>query len=243
MSRPALAFDRVTVTFPGAERPSLDGCSFEIGPSERVALLGLNGSGKTTLLLAAVGLVPYAGRIAVDGEELNGRSAARLRRNLGFLFSIPEDQLLLPSVEEDVAFSLVQQGKSRTDAKAGARLVLEELGIAELSRRAPFQLSHGQRLMAALAGILAPRPALLLLDEPTSRLDPPSRIRLAHLLGERAEAVLAATHDLEFASRLCPRYILLDRGRVLETGCDYRAAERHFRFPAGGSTELGDADW
>ncbi len=228
MNRRALTLDRVTVTFPGTDRPSLDCCSLEVGAEERVALLGLNGSGKTTLLLAAVGLIPYSGRIFIDGHELNRGNAARLRKNLGFLFSIPEDQLLLPSVEEDVAFSLVQRGESRTEARADASRVLKQLGIGELSERAPFQLSHGQRLMAALAGILAPRPGLLLLDEPTSRLDPPSRVLLAELLAASVEAVLMATHDLWFAASLCQRYILLDQGRVLETGHDFQSVERRW---------------
>jgi cobalt/nickel transport system ATP-binding protein len=226
VSRTALVLEDVTVAFPGSERPALDCCSLEVGTFERVALIGLNGSGKTTLLLAAVGLVPCSGRIILGDQELNSATVADLRRNLGFLFAIPEDQLLLPSVTEDVALSLRQRGRSRSEAKQMALQILEELGISDLAGKAPYELSHGQRLAAALAGVLAPRPPLLLLDEPTSRLDPPSRIRLADLLAERAGALLVATHDLQFASRLCQRYILLDQGKVLETGNDFRSVER-----------------
>lgn len=232
MSRTALALEDVTVAFPGSERPALDCCNIEVGAFERVALVGLNGSGKTTLLLAAVGLVPCSGRITLGDQELNSDTVANLRRSLGFLFAIPEDQLLLPGVAEDVALSLLQRGRPPSEASQIAARTLEELGISDLAGKATYELSHGQRLAAALAGVLAPRPPLLLLDEPTSRLDPPSRIRLADLLAAQAEALLVATHDLQFASRLCRRYILLDQGRVLETGDDFRSVER--RWADGG---------
>ncbi|MFZ0429060.1 MAG: ABC transporter ATP-binding protein [Acidobacteriota bacterium] len=231
MSEAALAFEEVTVAFPGSQQPALNRCSLEVGTFERVALLGLNGSGKTTLLLAAVGLVPSSGRIRVAGEELLPKRFASLRQRMGFLFAIPEDQLLLPRIGEDVALPLSRNGLSSQEARALAARTLAELGISDLADKAPFQLSHGQRLLAALAGILAPRPPLLLLDEPTSRLDPPSRRRLADVLAQRAEAVLVATHDLEFAARLCGRYVLLDRGRVVETGDDFHAVEHRWKNP------------
>jgi cobalt/nickel transport system ATP-binding protein len=219
----ALVLEDVSVVFPASIRPSLDHCSFKIGASERVALLGLNGSGKTTLLLAAVGLVPCSGRIILGGQEVVPADWPVLRRKIGFLFAIPEDQLLLPKVKDDVELSLRHRRYSPSQASQVALRILEALGIQELAEMAPYQLSHGQRLMAALAGVLAPDPSLVLLDEPTSRLDPPARRRLAELLDRRKEALLIATHDLDFAAGLCDRYILLDQGRVSESGSDFKA--------------------
>ncbi len=235
----SLVFDGVTVTYPGTGYPTLDQCSFEVGVSERVALLGLNGSGKTTLLLAAVGLVPSSGRIAVCGRTVGSGSLVEARQDVGFLFAIPEDQLLLPKVVDDVALGLVHTGQGRDAARRQALEVLRELGIAELAEKAPDRLSHGQRLLTALAGVLAVRPPLLLLDEPTSRLDPPSRFRLAEVLSSREESLLVATHDLEFAARLCHRYILLERGKVAETGTDFGAVIKRWATVNGNSLHRG----
>jgi cobalt/nickel transport system ATP-binding protein len=225
-----LVFDGVSVAYPESRDPVLSQCSFEVETGERVAILGLNGSGKTTLLLAAVGLVPSSGRILVCGRRIGTRNLIEVRKDVGFLFAIPEDQLLLPNVTDDVALGLVQRGQGRDAARRRALEVLDELGIGDLSGKAPDRLSHGQRLMTALAGVLAVGPPLLLLDEPTSRLDPPARCRLAGALSSREESLLVATHDLEFAARLCHRYILLERGKVAETGTDFGGvAERWAR--------------
>jgi len=221
VNRPALVCEKVTVNYPGSPRPVLDQCSLRVEASERVALLGLNGSGKTTLLLAAVGLVPSSGRIVAAGRELCPQNLVALRRSVGFLFSIPEDQLLLPRVVDDVALGVHPDQLSRVEALEQAGRMLEALGMGDLAGSEPGQLSHGQRLMAALAGVLVGHPPLLLLDEPTNRLDPPSRLRLADLLRRQSGALLVATHDLEFAARLCNRYVVLEGGRVIESGTDF----------------------
>jgi len=228
MSAVALRIEDVTVEYPGAEQPALLGCTMELENSERVALLGLNGSGKTTLLLTVAGLVGFSGRIKIFEHELNARNLSGLRGRMGFLFSIPEDQLLLPSVLEDVALSLLKAGLPPVKARERARMVLDNLGIAGLATKAPYQLSHGQRLMAALAGVLAARPELLLLDEPTGRLDPPSRSRLLDLLGDRSSTLLVATHDLEFAQALCTRFVLLEKGQIVRRGTDFETVREYW---------------
>jgi len=218
--RKILVFDGVTVRYEPGAPPVLEGVTFELGEGERAALVGLNGSGKTTLLLAAVGLVGHEGLIEVDGVPLGRRTAGEVRRKVGFLFNAPEDQILFPQVIEDAAFGLLRRGDARETAYRRAGELLDEFGLGGLARWPVLHLSHGQKQRLALAGALVTRPPLLLLDEPTASLDPPGRKALARLLGGFEAATLVATHDLDFAGRLCRRYIVLDGGRVVYDGGD-----------------------
>lgn len=215
-----LEMEQVTVRYPDRLQPALCECSLKVRGGERVALLGLNGSGKSTLILAAVGILPFSGRIQLLGEELTSKSARRLRRGVGFLLPVPEDQILLPTVLEDVALTALRSGWPRQKALSDAQETLKALGIAELSDLSPHRISHGERLRVALAGALVTRPPLLLLDEPTGGLDPLGRRQLAQLLISLPSAMLIATHDLDFASRTCTRYVLLEGGKVTKEGND-----------------------
>jgi cobalt/nickel transport system ATP-binding protein len=210
----ALACRDLSVSWETDRPPTLDGIALSLAAGERVALVGLNGSGKTTLLMALVGLVPHRGEIRICGERLSRRSAPRLRRRVGFLFNVPEDQLLLPTVIEDVAFGLVRDGAAAPAAAERALEALARLGVAHLAEEPVHHLSHGQKLRVALAGALATEPPLLLLDEPTAGLDPPGRSALTELLAGLASAQLIATHDLELAEHLCSRVLLLEGGTL-----------------------------
>jgi cobalt/nickel transport system ATP-binding protein len=179
-----------------------------------VALLGLNGSGKTSLLLAVAGLIPHEGEILVLGERLLPGNAETLREQMGVVFAVPEDQLLFPRVVEDVAFGHVQRGMKPREAKRQAESTLESLGSHALAERSPHELSHGERLRVAIAGAITTRPAVLLMDEPSSGLDPPGRDTLAKVLCDLASSTWIATHDLPFARACCDRFVLLERGRV-----------------------------
>lgn len=192
------------------QRPVLDRLSFALAHGERAALVGLNGAGKTTLLEALVGLVPHDGEIIVCGSRLGRRTAPAIRRQIGFLFNVPEDQLLFPTAVEDVAFGLVRAGVPSGEAHRRARHCLGELGAGDLAEEPLHQLSHGQKLRIALAGAIVTGPPLLLLDEPTAGLDPPGRRELARLLAEQPAAQLIATHDLDFIDSLCSRVLLLE---------------------------------
>ncbi|HOW85467.1 MAG TPA: ABC transporter ATP-binding protein [Candidatus Aminicenantes bacterium] len=227
MSGPrVLGFDGVTVRYQPGSVPVLTGVTFALGQAERAALVGLNGSGKTTLLLAAVGLVGHDGLIEVDGLQVGRRTAAEVRRRTGFLFNAPEDQILFPQVIEDVAFGPMRQGEPRDAAYRGAAEMLDRMGVSGLARHPVQHLSHGQKQRVALAGALVNQPPLLLLDEPTSSLDPPGRRALARVLDGFGAAMLVATHDLEFAGRFCRRFLVLDAGRIAYDGPDRLAAER-----------------
>ncbi len=222
---PALRYEDVTVSYGHGRPPVLDGCSFEVHAGERVALLGLNGSGKTTLLAATVGLVPFQGQITVGGTGVNEETLSVVRQKAGFLFSVPEDQLLFPKVIDDVAFSLLVRGANPREAKAQALAMLAALDIGEAAERAPQHLSHGERLRAALGGVLVANPAVLLLDEPSAALDPPGKKKLSGYLLQSEAAMLIATHDLAFAKAVAHRFVLLERGRVASTGASFEEIE------------------
>lgn len=229
-----LSLDGVSVNFRHGEKPALVDVTFQIAAGERVALLGLNGSGKSTLLASIAGLVPFSGTITVLQRELNERTVKEIRGDIGFLFSIPEDQILFPKVIDDVAFTLVQQNVPVDEAKERASKVLSRLDAGRLADLAPDELSHGQRLRVALAGAIAAYPPLLLLDEPSSGLDPHGSRALIRYLRSLPSAMLVASHDLSFARRVCDRFILLEEGRIRLEGVDFRDVERYWGLDEDG---------
>jgi cobalt/nickel transport system ATP-binding protein len=218
----ALSCRHLTVRYEPSAPAVLSDVTFQVAPGERVALIGLNGSGKTSMLMATVGLLPHSGEIEVCGIAVAPKSLADIRDRVGFLFNVPEDQLLFPSVLDDVAFALLRRRVPMGEASAKAMVVLESLGIGHLAKQSLHHLSHGQQQRVALAGALVAAPPLLLLDEPSSALDPPGRRRLAELLRGQPAAMLVATHDLEFARQLCTRFLLLERGGLASDGTDSR---------------------
>ncbi|MBN2035794.1 MAG: ABC transporter ATP-binding protein [Chitinispirillaceae bacterium] len=213
---PVLEFTSVSVRYPGSIADTVSDLSFHVHPDERVALFGLNGSGKTTLLLAAAGLVPFSGAIRIDGIPVEKKTMQKARDRIGFLFNVPEDQILFPRVLDDVAYGLIRGGTSWKQAREKSRAKLTALGAADLADRSPFQLSHGQRQRIALAGALVSDPAVLLLDEPTSGLDPLGKRSLSDLLRSVNASILIATHDVGFASRTCGRFLVLSESRLRE---------------------------
>ncbi|MGA9115231.1 MAG: ABC transporter ATP-binding protein [Bacteroidota bacterium] len=225
------------LTLPRRAAPILDRVSFRLAPGEKAALLGLNGSGKTTLLLAAAGLLPYEGSVILERSLPGEAPGEAFRRLAGLLFSVPDDQILFPRVLEDVAFPLIQRGMSRGEAEERSRRVLRVLDAEHLADLAPYRLSHGERLRVALAGVMAPDPGLLLLDEPSTSLDPPGKKLLAGFLRETPATVLVATHDLPFVVGFCTRFIVLDGGRIAEDTSRAEALAFAAHFPRGLSGE------
>lgn len=220
MSTAALTFHDVTIRYEHGADPVLAAVSLVVKPAERVALVGLNGSGKTTLLMASVGLIPHDGEIRVGGVVLSRRTSAQIRDQVGFLFNVPEDQLLFPRVIDDVAFGLIRRGIPAVEAASRAMSALDTLGAVHLARWPLHHLSHGQKQRVALAGALITGPPLLLLDEPSAGLDPPGKHSLARQLAGLTAAMVVATHDLDFAVRFCTRFIMLEEGRIVLDGVD-----------------------
>lgn len=229
----ALFLESLTARYPGSSRPALDGATLSVAAGERIALLGLNGSGKTTLLNAVVGLVPFTGTAEVCGIPVCGKRLREVRARIGFLFGVPDDQILFPNVLEDVAYSLRQRGVPKESRESHAQAVLASLGIADLAAASPYTLSQGQRQRVALAGVLAGQPDLLLLDEPSASLDPVGQAELVRLLQPLPSALIMATHDIAFAERICSRFVLLDSGRILSDSPVLDSARAYFNKRTG----------
>jgi cobalt/nickel transport system ATP-binding protein len=201
------------------ERPALEGVSFSLDEGEKLALIGANGAGKSTLLLTLAGaLLPSAGSLSVGGVPARGDTVEQLRRLTGLVFQNPDDQFFMPTVEDDAAFGPRNFGMDEEAVRRRVGETLEDLGILHLRSRPAQRLSGGEKRLAALAGVLVMEPPLLLLDEPTSFLDPRSRRGLLAVLRRLPQTMLIATHDLPLVRALCSRAILLKEGRVLFDG-------------------------
>lgn len=201
---------------------ALCGVSFQIAPGECVALLGPNGSGKSTLLLHLNGIFPEKpatdGGVKIFGESVIANTLENVRRRVGLVFQDPDDQLFCPTVEEDVGFGPQQLGLSGAELSARVSQSLAQVGLADFAHRATHHLSHGEKRRVCLAGVLACAPEILVLDEPTSDLDPRGRREFKALLRQIPATKLIATHDLEFAVEMCSRAIILDAGRIVADG-------------------------
>jgi cobalt/nickel transport system ATP-binding protein len=201
---------------------ALRGVSFTIAEGESVGLIGPNGAGKSTLLLHLNGLLPevLAGEptVFVGGCPITPETVLEVRRRVGLLFQDANDQLFCPTVYEDVAFGPQQVGLTEEAVRARVARSLAQAGIPGFETRAPHHLSVGEKHRVCLAGVLACEPSILVLDEPTSSLDPKGRRELKELLRGIPLTKLIATHDLELVVELCPRVILLDGGAVVAQG-------------------------
>jgi energy-coupling factor transporter ATP-binding protein EcfA2 len=212
--------------------PALHAVSFRVAPGERVALLGPNGAGKSTLLLHLAGLLPerqrylhrhdpadaphrhdVQGRVAIDGIALSAATVRAVRARVGIVFADPDDQVVGLTVEEDVAFGPRARRWPPAAVAAAVAEALAAVGLAGREARFPHHLSTGEKRRLGLAGALACRPGLLLLDEPSSGLDPRGRRELADLLAGLPATQVVASHDLAFVEKLCTRAIVLDGGR------------------------------
>ena len=190
---------------------ALRGVSLTVHEGEKLALVGANGSGKSTLLLHIAGAVKVQeGRITFRGQD----SQEVLRKNVGLTFQDADDQLLMPSVLEDAAFSLTAGGMSRHEAHERARAILDALGISHLAERPPHRLSGGEKRIVSFAGVLAGGPEVLALDEPSSALDPRARRRVIDFLRGSSKSIILATHDLDMALDVCSRAVILSEGRA-----------------------------
>jgi cobalt/nickel transport system ATP-binding protein len=218
VSTPVLDVRGLAYAYPDGHQ-ALYGVDLHVHQGERVALLGPNGAGKTTLVLHLNGiLTPGHGSVAVGGLAVAGPNLQEIRRRVGIVFQDPDDQLFMPSVGEDVAFGPANFGVSGAALRARVDAALATVGMTEHRDRSPLHLSGGQRRRVALATVLACEPEILVLDEPSSNLDPVARRELAEVLLGLGATMLMVTHDLPYALQLCPRSVVLDDGVVVADG-------------------------
>ena len=197
---------------------ALNGVDFHLGAGESVALFGPNGSGKTTFVLHLNGLLRGQGSIEICGLPLGEETLEQIRSKVGVVFQDSDEQLFMPTVLEDVAFGPLNLGLSPADALTRARTVLKRVGMAHALDRAPYHLSAGEKKRVAIAGVLAMDPEILVLDEPTTFLDPPTRRDLLALLRSLPQAKVVVTHDANLARALTTRAVFFERGQIAGEG-------------------------
>jgi cobalt/nickel transport system ATP-binding protein len=198
---------------------ALDGVDLVVEHGERLAILGPNGAGKSTLVLHLNGIhTPTHGSVTIDGLAVDRSNMREIRRRVGVVFQDPDDQLFMPTVRDDVAFGPANLGLRGDDLETRVSEALDAVEMSGAADRAPHHLSFGQRRRVAVATVLAMRPTLLVLDEPSSNLDPRARRELADILMSLSIAVVVVTHDLPYALQLCDSAVVLNDGRITARG-------------------------
>ncbi len=218
MSHHLVEMRHVTFTYPDGTA-ALQDVSFRITHGESVALIGENGAGKSTLLLHLNGfLTPMSGSVRVGDLPVMKSTLPAIRRSIGMIFQHPDDQLFMPTVHDDVAFGPLNLGLPPEEVEARVTNALTLVGMAHVAKKPPYRLSEGQKRSVAIATVLALEPNMLIMDEPSSNLDPKSRRNLINLLRTFTHTKIIATHDLEMALDLCERTLIMHQGRIAADG-------------------------
>lgn len=219
-----LEFDRVRYIYPGHQAPALDDLNLALPAGQRIVILGQNGAGKSSLFLHCNGVLrPDAGTVHFCGEALrySRRELIELRRRVGVVFQDADDQLFSASVEQDISFGPLNLGLRDSEVRVQVQRVAEQCEIRHLLDRPTHALSGGEKARAALAGVLAMDPDVLLVDEPTASLDPLMRRQVFTIFQElsaKGKTIILATHELELARHWADFIVVMDRGRVLGAG-------------------------
>jgi len=199
---------------------ALTDISLSIARGERIAILGPNGAGKSTLLHVLAGLKPTtSGTVRLFGKTLNKKNVAGMRGRLGILFQDPDDQIFMPRVWDDVAFGPINLGLNAKEVERTVEGALRRTGLSGYGDRVPHHLSYGEKKRVALAGVLAMRPEILLLDEPTANLDPANRrqfIAIINELNRKGCTIVTASHDMGAIPELADRVFVINRKNVMD---------------------------
>jgi cobalt/nickel transport system ATP-binding protein len=216
--QPAIEVVGLSFAYPDGNHALRD-VSFTVLPGEKVALVGPNGAGKSTLILHLNGILrPTAGTVRVHGLEVQDGNLKRVRALVGLVFQDPDDQLFCPTVFDDVAFGPLYQGLSEDQVRERVAEALAAVHMSEYGSRISHHLSVGEKKRIAIATVLAMRPEILALDEPTADLDPRARRGLIQLLRELPQTMLVATHDIRMVAELLPRTLIMDGGKIVADG-------------------------
>ena len=200
------------------QKPVVEGLSFSIQKGESVGLIGANGAGKSTIMKLLLGLLSGDGQILVDGLELNKKNLAAVRQKIGFVLQDSDNQMFMPTVYEDMCFGPLNYGLSREETDARVDAVLKSLGIEKLKHCYNHKISGGEKRMAAIATILAMEPEAILMDEPSTALDPVNRRTVINTIRRLKQTKLIASHDLDMILDTCQRVILLSGGKIVADG-------------------------
>lgn len=213
----AVWVQRLSYAYPDGQQ-ALKDISFALRPGEKVALVGPNGAGKSTLLLHLNGILRGEGEVQVGGLRVEEKTLGRVRALVGLVFQSPDDQLFSPTVFDDVAFGPIYQGLGRAEVERRVDEALQAVHMQGYAGRVSHHLSVGEKKRIAIATVLAMKPMVLALDEPSAGLDPRARRGLMKLLAELPQAMVVATHDLALVAELLPRMIIMDEGRIVADG-------------------------
>lgn len=202
---------------------ALDGVDFKAKPGERIAIIGANGAGKSTLFKHFNGILrPTSGEVLIKGEPVSSKNILEVRKTVGLIFQDPDDQIFAPTVKQDVAFGPMNLGLSAEEIEKRVHEALETVRLSGVEERAPHHLSTGEKKKAAIAGILAMQPEVLVLDEPTAGLDPGGALRLIKLINEMNKrlgiTIITATHEVDIVPLLADRVCIMSAGRIIGEG-------------------------
>lgn len=221
MSTPVLEVTKVAYAYPDGHQ-ALFGVDLHVHRGEKIALLGPNGAGKTTLVMHLNGILqPGTGSVVVAGMEVRPENLKQIRSKVGIVFQDPDDQLFMPTVRDDVAFGPSNMGVVGDKLDQVVESALSSVGMLEFADRSPQHLSFGQRRRVAIATVLAMQPEILVLDEPSSNLDPAARREIAQILNGLDITMLMVTHDLPYALELCHRSVILSSGTIVADRSTY----------------------
>ena len=206
------------VSFAYGQTPVVENLSFSIQKGETVGLIGANGAGKSTIMKLMLGLLSGSGSIRVDGLTVSKENLSEIRRKIGFVLQDSDNQMFMPTVYEDMIFGPRNYGLSKEAADEKVDTILEQLGLQELKHRHNHKISGGEKRMAAIATILAMEPEMILMDEPSTALDPVNRRTVINTINRLPQTKLIASHDLDMILDTCQRVILLSHGAIVADG-------------------------
>jgi len=210
--------DDLKFTYPDGTK-ALDGSSLKIASGESVGIVGANGAGKSTLVNHLNGYyLPQEGSITIDAMQLTKKSQEEIRRVVGVVFQNPDDQLFGARLYDDIAFGPENLGVAIAELQQDVERIMKELGLWDLRDKSPAHISHGQKRFAAFASVLVMKPGVVVMDEPTSDLDPRNRRKLIHLVRELKATRITVSHDLDFIYETCSKVGLMTSGKIVAYG-------------------------
>ena len=213
----AIEIENLSYNYPDGT-VALNNITLSVEHGQTLALIGPNGAGKSTLLLAMAGFIKGAGKVLIDGLQINRGNLKKIRTSLGSCLEDPDNQLFMPILFDDVAFGPLNMGLEAEQVKARVADALKTVGLTDMADKAPHHLSAGQKRAAAIATVLSMSPKIITLDEPDGSLDPRNRNNLIKLLADLPQTLITATSNMNFAAAIADRVVLLDNGHIVADG-------------------------